>query len=107
MINPIASKFNLGNSAVILILLLVFGGYSYFSDKEALSKQLEEQVNSSLTRLKTSLPSTIWNYETEQLEKIVRAELTVTITKGILVYDDKQLLFGEQKSENGELQALT
>lgn len=104
MIQSITLKFNLINAACILLLLTLFGFYNYFDNRGALLSQLELQYQASLKRVARSLPATIWNYEEELLEEIVRSELTASFVKGMYVYDDKSLLLGVQKNSSGNAQ---
>ncbi len=103
MFKSVTFKFGVFYAVFIVFTLVGFGIYNYLSNKSAMQKQLALQTESSLTRIQTSLPSTIWNYETERMEEVVRSELTVATTTGILVFDDNNLLIGLRKDANGEL----
>lgn len=90
------------NGALILILLVAYSTYNFQVTKRELLSGVDSQISESLERMISSLPSAVWNYESEQMEDIVKSELGGRYTKGILLYDDKGLLFGQTKNENGQ-----
>lgn len=103
MKNSISFKFNLLTSIMVIVILLGFGAYNHSATETALSRQLNKQVNAVIHRLQTSVPSTLWNFETEQLKSIVESEASNDSVKGIFIYDDKNLVLGRIKSDTGAI----
>lgn len=103
MLKSISLRFNVITSAVVILLLAGFGAYNFNATKVALRHQLEEQLDALSSRLKESLPATLWNYENAQTEHIVTAEMASSEVAGIYVFDDKgKLVLGRQKDESGK-----
>jgi len=97
-------KFNIINSLVVLVLLIIFGWYNYSANKTVLMGQQSQQIQSSISRLTQNLPGTVWNYELDQLHELVLSELDSTAVHGIFVYDQKGLMLGKSKGLDGTLQ---
>ncbi len=94
-------KFSLLTSITVIVLLMGFGAYNYSQTSASLNASLNKQVDSVLGRLKISLPPTIWNYETEQLNSIVASEVSNDVIHAIYVFDTKSLMTGQIKSADG------
>ena len=101
MPHSINVKFSLMTSITVIILLMGFGAYNYFETSRSLNASLEKQVNSVLGRLKISLPTTIWNYEAEQMASIVASEVSNDVVHAIYVFDTKGMVSGQVKSSSG------
>lgn len=103
MKNTISFKFNVLTSTLVIALLLIFGAYNYSATETALNSQQTKQVNSVISRLQTSVPSTLWNFEMEQLTSIIESEASNESVKGLFIYDNKALVLGRLKTANGDV----
>ena len=106
MSKSISLRFNLITSAVVILLLVGFGAYNFKVTEAALKHQLESQIDGMSTRLKESLPATLWNYESTQTQHIVSAEMGSSDVAGIFVFDDKgKVVLGQEKGPDGKVKA--
>jgi methyl-accepting chemotaxis protein len=103
MKNSISFKFNLLTSIMVIAILLGFGAYNYSATDATLKAQQNKQVDAVIHRLQTSVPSTLWNFEAEQLKSIVESETSNDAVLGIFIYDDKKLILGRLKSDTGTI----
>ena len=93
----LGSKFNILTGILVAILLFGFGAYNYSVASTELKQQQNNQVEAVVSRLAQSLPSTIWNFEIDQLISIIESEVMSKDTLGIFVYDEKGLIAGRMK----------
>ena len=97
-------RYNLITGLVLLILMVGFGWFNYSQTQASLERQLEREVSAAVERLSLSVPSTLWNYEFEQLKTIVESELGGVSIGGIYVLDDKgELVAGQRLNEDGKI----
>jgi methyl-accepting chemotaxis protein len=86
-------------------LLGLFGWFNYQETKEQLERQFQLQIDNTLKRLSVNLPSTIWNFETAQLQKIVKTELGSEFLSAIKVLNEQGVpVYHLRKIENGEME---
>ena len=102
MKNSISFRFNLLASALVIILLVSFGAYNQAQTGDALRANLDTQTNAVLGRLETSLPPTLWNFETEQMISIVESEVSASEIQAVYVFDSKNLVLGRATNEFGK-----
>jgi methyl-accepting chemotaxis protein len=103
MKKTISFKFSLLTSVIIIILLAGFGSYNYSITSTKLHAQLDKQTDAILKRLSTSVPITLWNFEMNQLDSILKSEASASIVKGIFVYDTKKMVEGIMRDKEGKL----
>jgi len=103
MKNSLSFKFNLLTSVLVIVLLVLFGIYNQVQTRSTLKVGLDKQIEASVYRLENSLPSTLWNFETEQLQSIVLSEVSAQEVKGIFVFDKSKLSFGRMMNAEGEI----
>ena len=103
MKNSLSFRFNLLTSVLVIVLLVLFGIYNQVQTRSSLKVGLDKQIEASVYRLEHSLPSTLWNFETEQLQSIVLSEVTAQEVQGIFVFDKSNLAFGRMINVDGEI----
>ena len=104
MKNSISLRFTAVTSAVVVLLLAGFGWYNYHATQQALDEQLLKQTEAVVGRLQSSVPSTLWNYETQQTQRIVESEVVADAIAAIFIYDDKdQMLTGQAQDSDGKV----
>ena len=103
MKNSLSFRFNLLTSVLVIVLLVLFGIYNQVQTRSVLKVGLDKQIEASVYRLEHSLPSTLWNFETEQLQNIVLSEVTAQEVQGIFVFDKSNLAFGRMINADGEI----
>jgi len=88
---------------LVIVLLVLFGIYNQVQTRSTLKIGLDKQIEASVYRLEQSLPSTLWNFETEQLQSIVLSEVSAQEVRGIFVFDKSKLIFGRMMNAEGEI----
>jgi len=103
MKNSLSFKFNLLTSVLVIVLLVLFGIYNQVQTRSTLKVGLDKQIEASVYRLEHSLPATLWNFETDQLQNIVLSELSAQEVRGVFVFDKSKLIFGRIVDAAGEI----
>jgi len=101
--NSLSLRFNIITSVLVTILLVIFGIYNQSQTRSALKNSLNKQVISAANRLSQSLPSTLWNFESEQMAQLVESEVSAEEIRGVFVYDKQNQLLGRWVNDSGEL----
>lgn len=97
-------RYNLITGLVLLGLMVGFGWFNYSQTQSSLEQQLDREVSAAVERLSLSVPSTLWNYEFEQLETIIESEMGGVSIGGVYVLDDKgELVAGRGLNEQGKI----
>lgn len=107
MKDTISFRFNLIAVVVVTVILAGFGFYNHHSTSKRLYAQLDKQSNLLLGRLQLSLPITMWNFEMEQLRRIIESEAQADFVGGIYVSDGKKDVIGVQPNGEGQLESST
>jgi len=84
-------------------LLTSFGYYNYQSTSTALYEELDNKTSFLVKRLQITLPATLWNYQTEQMNKIIDSEIQPDFIRGIFIMDGEKVTAGRTKSPSGQL----
>ncbi len=103
MKNSLSFRFNLLTSLLVIVLLALFGAYNQSETSSALRASLSTQTDAVMGRLTTSLPATLWNFETDQMISIVESEVSAGEIKGVFVFDNKKLVLGRITDDLGEV----
>ena len=83
--------------SVLTFILVVFGFVNYKARQVELSTALNEQAQSALARMVTSLPEPMWNFDTASTAKIIEAEMAPPGFTGIIVRNNDAVLDGRVK----------
>lgn len=103
MKDSIAFRFNLVALVVVTLVLAGFGFYNYQMSSDRYYKQLNAESDLLLDRLELSLPTTLWNFEMDQLQKILESEAQAGWVQGVFVSDGKKDVATVKRNAAGEL----
>ncbi|MBE9609711.1 sensor histidine kinase [Chitinilyticum piscinae] len=95
--NSIRQHLNILLVCVVTIVLAASGGYSYWRAERDLRNNMEQYSKALENRLKTVLPNLIWNFDDEQLAKVLDAEMSLSYVNAIVVYNNNLPLAGRIK----------
>ncbi len=107
MKQSLSGKFIGLNLIAITLILAGFGFYAYQSTRVDLEKTLVERSDLLLGRLQLSLPMAMWNYEEEQIRKIITSEAEASFVHAIIIVDNDNNVRGVTRNEEGEIVELT
>lgn len=79
---------------IISVLLGGFGAVDYFETKSNLEASMRLQLTAALERMSDSLPGPLWNFDEEQIGKIITAEMSAPFVLGVVISDGEKLLQG-------------
>ena len=74
---------------LVTVTLAVFGIYGQVRLSRELEQRFSDRQKEALIRLKTSLPTALWNYDKAQTERIIQAELEPLEVVAVTVFDAK------------------
>ena len=95
--STIRSRFILVFLVVISLGLGVFGAWNYNVSKTERTVDMNEQLQAAGLRLSTSLPVAIWEFNQDQIELIIKAEMGSAYVAGIRVQYGQNRAVGYQK----------
>lgn len=104
-INSIRFRFV---SLMVLIISLGFGmvaAWNHVANKTERQHELEAQLEAISARLTSSLQVAVWEYNHQQIAKIVNSEMSAPFVLGILVTYGKERTYGVH-NVNGESQPI-
>lgn len=78
---------------LVTVTLAGFGVYGQFRLSSELGQRFLERQNETLIRLRTSLPTALWNYDKAQAERIAQAELEQIEVNSVTVFDPNSKVF--------------
>jgi methyl-accepting chemotaxis protein len=99
--NHIGFKLNLVLTTVVTVTLLCFSAYNIFQYYQRAYTELSEQNQILINKLKHSLVEDVWNYAEESARATLDAELTDPSVMCIMVWNDKSLMLGRARMEEG------
>ena len=91
-VNSIAFRLNLRFMVIITTLLAIFGGLNYIKTKGEREADIEEQVQSAISRMKMNLPTAIWNSDKPGIGQGVRAEMSAGFIVGITISKGSKII---------------
>ncbi|QEP44393.1 methyl-accepting chemotaxis protein [Ectothiorhodospiraceae bacterium BW-2] len=72
----------------ITLILIINGAVNYYSTKQELQQELAFQLEQTSERLSLALPTALWNFQTELVDKILLSEAKSHYIQSITAYDD-------------------
>ncbi|BDT68591.1 sensor histidine kinase RcsC [Comamonadaceae bacterium OS-1] len=90
---------------VVLFVLIVsvglgaFGAWNYLDRKREKEADLAQRLSHIEARIKTTLPTAIWQFNREQIIDIMRSEMNDAIVTGIYVRYGKDRSYGLQRAQ--------
>lgn len=104
----IGFRLKLAFVAITTLLLSAMGTLTYVNERAQAEQDLAAQTQRALDRMKTALPSPLWNFDAKQVEDLVAAEMGDSVVSAILVFDAKQALaVGRARDASGKVVAAT
>jgi methyl-accepting chemotaxis protein len=102
----IRTKLYLYFVLIVTTLLTAFGAFNYAKAKRDHEERLGRQMDAALSRLTTSLPTALWNYDKSQIEQILRSEMSASSVVGILAASQQKVLGGIVRDAAGKFHPL-
>lgn len=92
---------------VVTLILGVSGAYSYMRSRSDLADDLKRTGESLKSRLETSLPGPLWNFDDYQLDRILDSEMLSPKVGQILIENNGKLVAGRSTFSGGRVERLT
>lgn len=89
------------------LVLGVSGAYSYWRIRTELTQDLHQTGESLKSRLETSLPSPLWNFDDYQLDRILDSEMLSPKVQQIVIESNGQLVSGRVTVKPGQVERIT
>lgn len=96
-------------SLMFLILAIGFvliGTWNHLADKAERQQELDDQLAAVKARLQSSLQVAVWEYNHEQIRKIINAEMDAPFIHAIVITYGKARSYGVEK-QDGELKTVS
>ncbi|MBX2808598.1 MAG: methyl-accepting chemotaxis protein [Cellvibrionaceae bacterium] len=91
-------RFNLWAFIAVSLTLLCFSAYDYSRENSDKNRDMALQTDAVLTRLSISAPPALWNFDIEQVKKILASEVVSDFVLGIEVRDGEKVIAAVEKS---------
>ena len=104
--NSIHRRLNLFFVVVISLVLGISGAYSYWRSQNELAEDLQQTGKSLKSRLETSLPSPLWNFDDYQLDRILDSEMISPKIRQIVIENNGKLVAGRTSDNAGHIERL-
>lgn len=104
--NSIRRRLNVFFVVVITLVLGISGAYSYLRTQAELADDLEQTGKSLRSRLETSLPSPLWNFDDYQLDRILDSEMISPKIQQIVIENNGRMVAGRVSSQAGRIERL-
>lgn len=92
---------------LVTVTLAGFGAYGQLRLSRELEQRFTDRQKEALIRLKTSLPTALWNFDKAQTERIIRAELEPVEVTSVTVFDSKSNVIASVARKASNSGALT
>ncbi|WP_320824634.1 methyl-accepting chemotaxis protein [Reinekea sp.] len=107
MRNSLSWRFNLSAVSVVTLILALFGVYDVRIASAELNATMDENIFVLTESLQNTVPSLIWNFELEQLNRNLNSAIKNQSIVSILVTDGKVSLGGFSRSPLAEIKELS
>ncbi len=102
----ISGRLNLIFVCVVTLVIIGSGALNFLSSKNDLDQRLQEQGAALTTRLKLNVPAMLWNFDEQQIDKILEAEMIERDLTGILVKNTAEVIVtGRLRNADGTIRA--
>ena len=98
----VSVRLNAWLVTIVTVLVAGFGLVDYTLQQRALEAQLRQQLEAVQARLSVGLPAAVWNYDQEQVGKILHAELSAPMLDAIVVRSGDKLVDGVRRAPDGK-----
>lgn len=92
---------------VVTVVLGASGAFSYWRSRADLINDLNHTGDSLRSRLETSLPGPLWNFDDYQLDRILDSEMLSPKIQQIVVENNGKLVTGRTMSSTGQIERLS
>jgi len=92
---------------VITLVLSVSGGYSYVRSWAELANDMRQTGETLRSRLETSLPGPLWNFDDYQLDRILDSEMLSPKIRQIVIENNGKLVAGRVTLGPGRVERLS
>lgn len=100
---PISRKIITIITVIIIVIMTFWAGVSLFLERKAAYRSLDETANLSIERLSNSLVFPLWNFDDEQVDKILESELQERNFTAISVMDKSGQIHVWIRTDEGKL----
>lgn len=88
----------------VIVVTIIWGFFTYYYQKNKIFVTVEKTANQTVQRLSSSVVKSLWEFDAEELDRIMTLELVNDNFLGILIWDDfGQLVIGRIKNNSGEI----
>lgn len=105
--NSLMVRIALLTTLSVSLLLVIFGGYDYYTTHNESYERQARLVERAVGRLKLSLPGPLWNYETGFVTAALKSELGDSALDALVVKNKEKWVAGFGRDEAGEIVPLT
>lgn len=99
--NSIKIKFITLLILIVTTVLTIFEIYSYFSEKDEITKELLDLSDRTINRLSENLIIPLWEVDNSWIKKIIDTEMSDKKIEAIFVHGEGYLFEGKKRDENG------
>lgn len=105
--NSLMVRIALLTTLSVSLLLVIFGGYDYYTTHNESYERQARLVERAVGRLQLSLPGPLWNYETGFVTAALKSELGDSALDALIVKNKEKWVAGFGRDEAGEIVPLT
>ncbi|MBS1157232.1 MAG: hypothetical protein H6R07_3156 [Proteobacteria bacterium] len=91
---------------VVTSVLGASGAYSYWRSRTELANDLKHTGDALRSRLETSLPGPLWNFDDYQLDRILDSEMLSPKIRQIVIENSGKLVAGRGLTSQGQIERL-
>lgn len=103
MRNSIQFRLTIKIVVATTILLSLFGWYNYSSLESQMREDIASRIDSTASRLQLSLPQPIWNFEFENVSRIIEGELSSGPVVAMRVVGKDSVISQRARVQSGEV----
>ncbi|MBN1984474.1 MAG: methyl-accepting chemotaxis protein [Chitinivibrionales bacterium] len=100
-IRHIQTKISIILVSIVLMVQLTSLGYRWYSATQTVNRDLNVLISKSFDRLANNLINSIWNFEPDEAEKIIRAEMEERMIFAVVVREaNREKIFCSMRRDN-------
>lgn len=104
-IHSLSLRFNLWALSLITLLLVVSAYVDFRTNADQWRESVESQLSETGTFLKLALPPALWNYQTETVERVLRATVDSEVVNGVFIVEGEKVNYGLRLGDEGPVSA--
>ncbi len=102
----VSVRLNVWLVTIVTVLVAGFGLVDHILQRRAQEAHLQQQLEAVQARLSVGLPAAVWNYDQEQVGKILHAEMSAPMLDAIVVRSGDKLVDGARRLPDGKITVL-